>query len=388
MGTSDLSHKVYQHLLIILFLTVVAGVLSTRLDLFEYLMHYFHAYEAFEFDELFLTAVILLIMISGLSYDLYALAEKESLELANSNKNLSNIFDSSNDLICVIGSDGAILNTNKISTKILGYNEDELLKLCIEDIVSTKKELALIKDKRAVNDQTLLEVNVIHKNGTEKPVEISVSSFFHKNQYNKLLIIRDIAERKKARKLLQAKREADGLNRIKSDFLSNVSHELRTPLNSIIGFSQLLDSKVAGDLNEQQSRYLDNILKSEQRLLELVNGFLDLSKIELGKMELYPERTNLGQIIAESKLLVQAKATKKFIDIEGNIEDNYIELNADRTKLVQVLYHLLDNAIKFTPANGNVSIMAKKHDDIIHLFISDNGVGISDTDQELIFAPF
>ncbi|SDF29536.1 PAS domain S-box-containing protein [Methanolobus vulcani] len=203
------------------------------------------------------------------------------------------------------------------------------------------------------------------------------------------LFLTDITERKQAEMaLLQGKALAEESNKIKSEFIANMSHELRTPLNSVIGFSQVLNDKLFGDLNERQTHYVCNILKSGNHLLELINDILDISKIESGGMEYKPERIDLHKEMCEIISLMDPLFKEKGHDFEMNIEFEKLEINADKLKIKQVIYNLLSNAIKFTPEKGKVQLNSKVVNGNVLITVCDNGIGIPLDQQKAIFDPF
>jgi signal transduction histidine kinase/CheY-like chemotaxis protein len=195
------------------------------------------------------------------------------------------------------------------------------------------------------------------------------------------------------RRLQEAKEGAEQASRAKSDFLAKMSHELRTPLNSIIGFSEVLEDRTFGPLNDKQARYVSNVLTSGRQLLELINDILDLSKVEAGRMELYVDRFSLSNALVEVRSIVVALADPKRISVDLTIDQSLPPLAADQAKLKQIMYNLLSNAIKFTPEGGRVAIVAQRAEDprglpVVEIAVSDTGIGIKPEDHARIFEEF
>ena len=177
------------------------------------------------------------------------------------------------------------------------------------------------------------------------------------------------------------------MNQLKSDFLATVSHELRTPLNSIIGFSDLLED--GEGLEEKQRRYANNIQRSGKQLLEMINDILDLAKIESGKLEVHPSSFDIGTIVAAQCDMAQPLSQKKNIDLEYEVTPGLPPMRLDQGKIVQILNNLLSNAIKFTPDGGRINITVHRDEQgELRLTVADTGVGISESEQQLVFEKF
>lgn len=188
--------------------------------------------------------------------------------------------------------------------------------------------------------------------------------------------------------LQQAVLALERANKMKSEFLANMSHELRTPLNAIIGFAEVLRDKIAGDLNDEQTDFVNDIHSSGCHLLQMINDILDLSKIEAGKMELQYGVFLVPEAIDEVHTILKGLASKKHLELKTVILTEVKNIEADRVKFKQVLYNLLSNAIKFTPENGKIILEAGVMDDMLQLSVSDTGIGMKSEDQQKVFKEF
>jgi signal transduction histidine kinase/ActR/RegA family two-component response regulator len=185
-------------------------------------------------------------------------------------------------------------------------------------------------------------------------------------------------------------------NEMKNQFLANVSHEFRTPLNSIIGFSDLLKEKNFGELNTKQLEYLDYIRSSGGNLLVLINNILDISRIEVGNLEIEPDEFSLTEILGETLGIVRPLAHKRSITINTKTSPASPIIRADRAKFKQILLNLLSNAVKFNNDGGTVDVDWEIKEEpkgmvmerVLNLSVTDSGIGIDDKDKERIFKEF
>jgi signal transduction histidine kinase len=187
--------------------------------------------------------------------------------------------------------------------------------------------------------------------------------------------------------LASANRELSQATRVKSEFLANMSHELRTPLNAILGFSGLLSEQLAGKMNDKQTRFLRNIHEAGEHLLELINDVLDLSRVEAGKLELRPEVLTLDVLLEPVSAAGRTAALAK--DVLYTTEAlTAAPIFLDPTRVRQILFNLVSNAVKFTPAGGRVTLRASCEGRELRFDVADTGVGIPEAARDRMFGVF
>lgn len=203
-------------------------------------------------------------------------------------------------------------------------------------------------------------------------------------------VTRDITKRKEREDELRLAREsADFANRAKTQFLAHMSHELRTPLNAIIGFSQILESEAIGQMAAERRReYAKLIRVSGEHLLEVVNGILDMSKIESGMFAIEPEQVRIAPLIDGCCDMLSQQAVQGGISLLREIPDGLPEIAADIRACRQILLNLLANAIKFTDRGGTIAIGARVEGDMVAMFVRDTGIGIAPEDLPRLGTPF
>ncbi|MBF0588790.1 MAG: PAS domain S-box protein, partial [Magnetococcales bacterium] len=304
------------------------------------------------------------------------------------------IITSASEGIVLFDDEGALEMFNPAAESIFGYRSEEVLGTPVFRFFPELGSGDLCPlDPNMLEKQFVgagIELKVQRKNGTEAPLELSISPFQLAGRRMYAGVMRDITVRKKAEMdLRQAKEAAEKANRAKSEFLSSMSHELRTPMNAILGFAQLLESDPDEPLTESQRDSMQEIIKAGDHLLELINEVLDLARIEVGKIRLTMEDVLLGEALEESLSLVRPLAAGRDIEIE--IEENLRDqvVHADRMRLKQVMLNLLSNAIKYNRDGGRVTLSSgPAGPGRLMLRVVDTGVGIPEAHMTSVFEAF
>ncbi len=196
------------------------------------------------------------------------------------------------------------------------------------------------------------------------------------------------ALKKASNELTRALGVAAEASQAKSNFLASMSHELRTPLNAIIGFSDTMKMEVFGPLSERYKGYASDIHHSGEHLLALINDVLDLSRLDSGHAELREEEFDPAELISESLRMLAGQAAKAQIALTTDIAHGLPWVKADKRRIKQILINLMSNALKFTPADGQVNVIARLVDGGLAIAVSDSGIGIAPQDIPKVMERF
>jgi signal transduction histidine kinase len=197
-----------------------------------------------------------------------------------------------------------------------------------------------------------------------------------------------ISKARMLRELQIKNHQAEEANQAKSRFLANMSHELRTPMNAIIGFSEILAERLHDRIDAKYLGFLQSILSSGQHLLSIINDILDLSKVEAGKMEIFPETFPVRSAIESVAQVMRGMAAGKNVTFEIDVPEAVGDIETDHAKLKQILYNLMSNAVKFSRSGGTVTVRAERENGAITFSVIDRGIGIAANDLDVIFDEF
>lgn len=287
---------------------------------------------------------------------------KDKIRIANEEKSkLMTALTSMTEGVLIINAQGLIEFVSPVLGDMLSVRyEDVFGKTLMEAFRSAELQKILTEFKRTgeniTREITLDMAEVVILN-------VSVSAVHGYPQEDKTMIVfHDVTRLKK-------------LEKVKEDFVANVTHEIRTPLTAIIGYLETIKNGAIGNIDETK-KFVDIILNQAERLNRLVEDLLTLSHIELKELKFNFENVSINAAITNVISLVETKAKEKKITIHNNVRENFPMIRADKDKLTQIFVNILDNAVKFTPESGRITIAAKEADAYTAVSISDTGIGV------------
>jgi len=319
--------------------------------------------------------------------------DEKSKQVVNTEDQFRNVWESSRDGLLLSDDDGKIIAINPSLIQLAGISSEKLVGASISKIFSDPEfyagnRPAIIKSINEPDSKgDLFELRVPFRTGI-KEVElfiIKLKSDFEGKKIN-LSVFRDITSKKAYEEGLKlAKEKAEEANKLKSNFLSNISHEIRTPLNGILGSTENIILQRQED--ESLVSQLEIIQESGERLLSTINSILDLSKLEAKKMEVVYKETNINDFLAKILMPLKGMAVKKGLLLSTKYETQPLIGLIDQRYFEMILNNLVGNAIKYSN-EGMITIKLRGVDGNIEVEVIDNGIGIGEEFQKVLFRPF
>lgn len=310
-------------------------------------------------------------------------------------RGINNILETTQEGFWLIDNDTQILKVNPAMCAILARPMEKILGHRIFDFVNDEHNRIFQEQmiRRARGETGLYEISLSRPDGSLVPCLFHATPLFEDDgrKIGAFALVSDITERRASENALrEAKEAAEVASKVKSEFLSSMSHEIRTPLNGVLGMVELLRRS---KLDQRQRHYVETIEGSGKHLLGVIEGILDFSKIEAGRLEMVMERFDLASLVKGTAELFSGRASAKGVELQFEVDRRLAGgFNGDPVRLRQVLYNLIDNAVKFTDS-GSVVVCAEllaEHGDTadVQFEVTDTGIGIAAEVQKKIFDAF
>jgi PAS domain S-box-containing protein len=306
------------------------------------------------------------------------------------------VIESMSDGVIVLDAQDRIVDLNPAVQCILGCTASEAIGQWISDVLFDQPDLV-----RRYRDVTEAHAEIVlGKSAAQQYFDLCISPLCDRRGHltGRLIVLRDITERKQAEEELQrAKETAEAADQAKSEFISFVSHELRAPMTSIMGYASFLAAGSVGPVNEIQADFLGVIESNAKRMTVLVSDLADISRIESGHLLLELGALSVAEVVEEVVRSTQGQIGEKEQILTLEIPDGLPLVWGDRTRLVQILTNLVNNARKFTPPGGRITVRAEhtvnqwtpqSDREAVHIAVEDDGIGIKPEDREKIFQKF
>jgi signal transduction histidine kinase/HAMP domain-containing protein len=330
---------------------------------------------------------ILLHSMSVMRDGIKTMMAREQTQRRSAQTRLVDALESSHEGMVLVDAGGSIV----IANSQIGEFFPALAPLCREgvDFSSLARAMReqLLHPGQAPDLDTLLANGGEFQLADNRWIRVSRSRTRDRGEFYFFTDFTDVKEREQ--RYREAQLAAEAASRAKSSFLANMSHELRTPLNAIIGFSEIMQRGMFGQLdNSNYTAYIADILHSGRHLLAIINGVLDLAKSQSGKLSINFEPVDMGDIVADCASMMRDQCTRGGLLLEFAKPSSLMLVGGEPAKLRQVFLNLLSNAVKFTEPGGRVTLVARNQDDTIVIELRDSGIGMSADDITVALTPF
>ncbi len=318
-------------------------------------------------------------------------------DLKSSEAKFRGLLASAPDAIVIVDAHARIVLVNAQTEALFGYDRTELLGQPVETLVPLRSRInhsklvgGFMAQPRTAPMGLGRELSGCRKDGTEFPIEVSLSPHLADHETLVFSAIRDITARRQViADLEEARLKEQAANRAKSEFLSNMSHELRTPLNAVLGFGQMLELDPEKSLSGKYREYVGYILTAGRHLLSLIDEVLDLSGIESGRLKLAFERVTVSDAVEEVRAIVGPMAQAANVRLEVSVPEGIDDVVADPVRLQQGLLNLVANGVKYNRPGGGVTLTVRAIPaDRLRFEVTDTGIGITPQRQRELFQPF
>lgn len=303
-------------------------------------------------------------------------------------------LDNLAEAIAVFGGDGKLKLSNPVFAKMWGltpaYLEGEPH---ISELLERVRPLFKVSQDWNVYKQTTIEL-ITGREEREGEIERADGQHLEYGMVplpdgGMLARYLDVTDSTKVERALRERTEAlEQADKLKSEFIANVSYELRTPLNTIIGFTEILNNEYFGELTQRQKEYSEGTLEASQHLLSLINDILELASIEAGRISLDLTPIDAATLVDAVYQLSREWARQQKVTLDVDVPSDLGRVNLDEHRLKHALFNLVNNAIKFTPVGGKVTLRVRRDGDEVRFVVADTGIGISEGERERVFDKF
>ncbi|MFX1525557.1 MAG: ATP-binding protein, partial [Promethearchaeota archaeon] len=295
------------------------------------------------------------------------------------------------DIIAEVDSENKILYLNPQILECLGYSPEDLIGLNFLKYIHPDDrnlvKMAMINSQESFGLSSI-EFRLKHNSGKYLSFSANGRIIKEHGKAKYLAVLRDITEKKEAERLIiEENKKLLELSHLRRDIVSKISHELKTPLSSIYAASQFLLQEFREQLEGRPLKFIEMIYKSGQKLKQLIENLLDMSRVESGKLNLDIQNENIVELIKECINEIEYQAHNRNIEINFDYLGS-LHVKIDKLRIEQVIINLLTNSIKFTPPNGKVYVNLAEDNEWIEISVQDRGVGLTKKERDMLFQKF